>query len=449
MALVQDVQWKGSMMTRETYRDPIFNLKAVVEATGVTADALRAWERRYGLPQPARTEADHRIYSRRDIDIVKWLVARQEEGLRIGRAVELWRSLEEEGQDPLRRMPLPSESAAMPAGNKTVDLRDQWISACLAFDDRRADRILTQSFGLFPPEVVVLEIIQEGIAEIGRMWYRGEATVQQEHFASRLAMRRLETLIMSAPSPTRRGRILIACPAEEEHVIGPSVLALLLRRAGWDVVYLGADVPLMQMERTVDDTNPDLVILAAQQLHTAANLLEMAELLQREGVSTAFGGGIFNRLTSLRSRVPGHFLGQTLNEAVEETERLIVRTTEPPSAERLPDRYKEALSHYNDRRLKVEAQVLQSLGKTDVDARVLHEVTTGFADALQAALRFGDMDLLTDHIDWVERRDGRKPVWIKAVQDVIESYREATIDQLDDRGALVMDWFNEEVSEEQ
>lgn len=436
-------------MSRETYREPIFNLKAVVEATGVSADALRAWERRYGLPQPARTEAGHRIYSRRDIDIVKWLVARQEEGLRIGRAVELWRSLEEEGQDPLRRMPPPPEAPTMPAGDKTADLREQWISACLAFDDQRAERILTRSFALFYPEVVVLEIIRQGVAEIGRMWYRGEATVQQEHFASQLGMRRLETLMMSTPPPTRRGRILIACPPEEEHVIGPFILALLLRRTGWDVIYLGADVPLKQMEQTVKATNPDLVILAAQQLHSAANLLEMAELLQREGVSTAFGGSIFNRLPSLRSRVPGHFLGETLSEAVEETERLIMRTTEAPSAMSLPDRYREALSHYSDRRLSVEAQVLQSLGTTDFDPKVLHEVTIGFADALQAALRFGDIDLLSDHIDWVARRDGRKRVWLRAVQDVIQSYREATMDQLDDRGALVVDWLREEVPEGQ
>jgi methanogenic corrinoid protein MtbC1 len=436
-------------MTRETYRDPIFNLKAVVEATGVTADALRAWERRYGLPQPARTEADHRIYSRRDIDIVKWLVARQEEGLRIGRAVELWRSLKEEGQDPLRRMPLPSESAAMPAGNKTADLRDQWISACLAFDDRRAERILTQSFGLFPPEVVVLEIIRAGIAEIGRRWYESDATVQQEHFASRLAMRRLETLIISAPGPTRRGRILIACPSEEEHVIGPSILALLLRRAGWDVIYLGADVPLKEMEKTVNATKPDLVILGAQQLQTAANLLEMAELLQREGVSTGFGGGIFNRLPALRSRVPGHFLGPTLNEAVEETERLIVKTTPAASAESLPHSYQEAMSHYSDRRLEVEAQVLRSLGTTAFRPKVLHEISTSFADALQAALKFGDIDLLSDHIDWVEHRDGHQRAWSKATQDVIESYRQATTDQLDARGALITDWFNEQVSAEE
>ena len=64
-------------------------------------DTLRAWERRYGLPQPKRTAGGHRLYSQRDIDTLKWLVARQNEGMSISRAVELWNRLKEEGQDPL------------------------------------------------------------------------------------------------------------------------------------------------------------------------------------------------------------------------------------------------------------------------------------------------------------------------------------------------------------
>lgn len=432
-------------MVRETYRDPIFNLKAVVEATGVTADAVRAWERRYGLPEPARTEAGHRIYSRRDIDIIRWLVARQEEGLRIGRAVELWLSLEEEGQNPLQKMPPPSEAARIPTGDKTTDLREQWISACLAFDDRRAEQVLTRAFALFPPEVVVLEVIQQGIAEIGRKWYQGDATVQQEHFASQLAMRRLETLMSSAPAPTRRGRILIACPPEEEHAIGPFILALLLRRAGWDVIYLGADVPLDRMEQTVSVTRPNLVILAAQQLHTAANLLEMAEHMGREGVSTAFGGDIFNRVPAVRNRIPGHFLGATLSEAVEETERLIVRTTRPPTAESQSEIYQEALEHYLDHQLAVEADVWSVLKAARLDPETVHQVNTGFSEALLAALRLGDIDLLGDYVDWVERKNNRDEILIRTLDQVLDAYEQAVRHQLDARGAPILDWLDQRV----
>src|SRR5512136_1749725 len=81
---------------------PTFNLKAVVRETGLKPDTIRAWERRYGVPKPRRTSGGHRLYSQRDIDLLKWMNARQHEGMSISRIVDLWKSLEAEGKDPLQ-----------------------------------------------------------------------------------------------------------------------------------------------------------------------------------------------------------------------------------------------------------------------------------------------------------------------------------------------------------
>ena len=62
----------------------------MLKETGIAADTLRAWERRYGLPKPERTSGGHRLYSQYDIQTIKWLMARQAEGLSISRAVEAW-----------------------------------------------------------------------------------------------------------------------------------------------------------------------------------------------------------------------------------------------------------------------------------------------------------------------------------------------------------------------
>ena len=97
---------------------PTYNLKAVIKETGIAADTLRAWERRYGLPMPGRTPGGHRLYSKRDIEIIKWLMAKQGEGLSISRAVDLWNELTESGQDPL---PAPSaELVTISSGNLDV-----------------------------------------------------------------------------------------------------------------------------------------------------------------------------------------------------------------------------------------------------------------------------------------------------------------------------------------
>src|SRR5512136_3331090 len=81
---------------------PTLNLKAVVRETGLKPDTIRAWERRYGIPKPPRTTGGHRLYSQRDIDLLKWMNARQHEGMSISRIVDLWKSLEAEGKDPLQ-----------------------------------------------------------------------------------------------------------------------------------------------------------------------------------------------------------------------------------------------------------------------------------------------------------------------------------------------------------
>ena len=126
---------------------PRFNLKAVVQQTGLKPDTLRAWERRYGLPLPERSSGGHRLYSQPDIDTIKWLVARQREGLSIKRAVELWRQVEAEGRDPWQEV-IPFDSPAVPilrpdaAAETIAQLREQWIDACLAFDEQRAQQLL-------------------------------------------------------------------------------------------------------------------------------------------------------------------------------------------------------------------------------------------------------------------------------------------------------------------
>jgi hypothetical protein len=82
------------------------------------------------------------------------------EGLSISRAVELWRQLEAEGQSPFGQPSFPGSLAAKPSiavtsGQTLEQLRDDWVDACLGFDEQTAERILTQAFALYPPEVTI------------------------------------------------------------------------------------------------------------------------------------------------------------------------------------------------------------------------------------------------------------------------------------------------------
>ncbi len=75
---------------------PLFNTKAVVQQTGIAAPTLRAWERRYTILSPERAQNDYRLYSERDIAIIRWLKGHVDTGMSISQSIALFRHLERE-----------------------------------------------------------------------------------------------------------------------------------------------------------------------------------------------------------------------------------------------------------------------------------------------------------------------------------------------------------------
>ncbi|MFZ5918908.1 MAG: MerR family transcriptional regulator [Chloroflexota bacterium] len=425
---------------------PSYNLKAVIRQTGLKPDTLRAWERRYGLPEPQRSRGGHRLYSERDIATIKWLIARQREGLSIKRAVELWHQLQDEGQDPLyasSSLITPGQTTQQPVtpGDTLIQLRQAWIAACLAFDEQKAEQALSQAFSLYVPETVCLELLQKGLAQIGQLWYEGQATVQQEHFASALAVRRLWTLILATPPPTRTGRILTACPPGEEHSFPLLLVTLLLRRRGWDVVYLGANVPLEKMIKTIDTANPKLVLLTAQTLSSAANLLEMAHLLNREQVSVAFGGLVFNLLPELVKHVPGHFVGRDLEQTPQTVEQIMAGAFSRPEFEAIPEHYFRARNYFQERQPHIEAHLNETLHLPAVAPAHLEIANKEIALNIKAALTLGNMDYLSLDVDWVKGLLGNYQLAPEPFKDYLAAYLTAAQAQMDERGEPVVAWL--------
>ena len=81
-------------MTFDELHEPKYNLGWVVRQTSLTADTIRVWEKRYGVPNPQRTAGNQRLYSDYDIQQLNWLHERTLEGVQISKAVQLWQEQE-------------------------------------------------------------------------------------------------------------------------------------------------------------------------------------------------------------------------------------------------------------------------------------------------------------------------------------------------------------------
>jgi MerR family transcriptional regulator, light-induced transcriptional regulator len=422
---------------------PAFNLKAVVRETGLKPDTIRAWEQRYGVPKPRRTSGGHRLYSQRDIDLLKWISARQHEGLSISRIVDLWQSLEAEGKDPLQVTSHHLLRQAVPLGDvgELANLRHDWIQACFNYDEPRAEQKLSQAFALFPLNDVVLDLLLRGLAEIGEGWYRGEVTVQQEHFASALAVRRLQTLIAASPSPSRAERIVLACPPEEEHTVSLHVINLFLRRQGWEVIDLGANVPLDRLESMAASLRPHLLIASAQHLPTAHTLQALAQTLARVKIPLGFGGGIFNRLPALRRHITGHFLGENLREVTSVVHEVLRAAWPPPAAIETPREYVGALEHYHEHLAAIEADVLAALPSKAREMISQAGANAYLAQYLSAALALGDLNFLDSDLGWIRGLLSAQQLPAEALRGYLQVYLTAVQKHLDRRGLIIVGWL--------
>ena len=421
-------------------RSPVYNIKAVLNETGLTADVLRAWERRYGLPMPQRTPGGHRLYSAYDIETIKWLKARLEEGLSISRAVQAWNEIAGAGRDPLQAGPPPA-SPSLPVHPETAlsqieQYRGEWLEAGMSFDERRADQVLNQAFAVYPVETVATQILQAGLSQIGDDWFNEQASVQQEHFISAMAMRRLNALLTAAPPPVKRLSVLIGAPSNEWHSFPVLLLSLLLRRSGVRVVYLGVDLPVERMEESATVIQPGLVILAAQQLTTAATLRAAALQLNRNNIPLAFGGLIFNRVPALRQRIPGHFLGDSIEKAFQ----LITGpglSLAPSAEEASADPCRELARLFREKRPAIE---LELYGKLDME--YLAAANRFFGSGLNAALELGDPVYLEADMDWITHLLKGRGVPDQALPSFLEAYSRQVEKALGAASAPITAWIN-------
>jgi MerR family transcriptional regulator, light-induced transcriptional regulator len=427
---------------------PSYNLSAVIQRTGLKPDTLRAWERRYGLPKPERSTGGHRVYSESDIQCLLWLIARQEEGMSISQAVKLWKTLEEDGTLPLTSglFSYHQENnlhtgSDITSGGIIESLREQWIQACRNFNEREAEHVLAQAFALYSPETVCIELLQKGLGKIGIGWFEGTITAQQEHFASALAMRRLDTLLAAAPEPTHSGRIVVACPPHENHTFSPLLLTLLLRRRGWEVLYLGANLPQEELAETVRSTRPNVVILVAHQLFTAATLMQMAALLTQEKVQVAYGGHIFNLMPDLCKHIAGHYLGGELAAAPIHVERLILRPAVLPVAQAVTEEYQHALTDYLDNQAQIDAYVWQKMSKLGMPHSYLHTANHNFGVDITAALMLGNLDYLGTDMNWIAGLLAYRQIPSESLLQYLKVYRDAAQHFLGDSGNPLVAWL--------
>ena len=437
-------------MDNTASKDPRYNLAYVMQETGIKADTLRAWERRYSLPQPQRTEGGHRLFSEFDIQVIRWLMEKEADGMRISKAVDLWHEIKKEGRTPLAESEQIGTAGNTPGKNSLPvesleDLRERWVRAVLEYDEEEAEQLVNAAFARFSLETVCLDILQGGLSVIGRMWYEGKASVQQEHFASELVMRRLHAMTAAAPRSLFQKTILVGCPTGENHTFPSLLLTLLLRQRGWQVINLGANVPFTQLAETIEDTQPDLVVMTAMRLSSAAALHGPAMFLKERNIPLAFGGWIFEKIPGLAEKLPGNYLGGNMTEGISTIESLLqgsLTAVERNGKRRIHAAGTSPFLDYKDQIGKLALDAVMVKAGRGVNASNIREANDFLAEDILAGLALGDLSLVEFDLDWVGHLIGRQEFPRDILFDYLEVYLDAARKVLPDPNDPVIQWLS-------
>lgn len=256
---------------------------------GVSAEVLRAWERRYGLLQPTRSGGGFRLYSPDDERRLQTMQAHLGRGLSAAEAARL--TLEGVvGEDAAETQTLLESGAG--------DLR----AALDGFDDGAAHAALDRLLAAFALETVLGEVVLPYLHELGERWAANEVSVAQEHFASQLLRGRL---LGFARGWDRGGgrRAVLACAPGEQHDLALIAFGLALRGRGWRIVYLGQDTPLDTLEDAVGQLNPDAVVVASMTRdRLARRASDLRRLSERTSVWLAGAGASDKLARDIRGR---------------------------------------------------------------------------------------------------------------------------------------------------
>jgi len=225
-----------------------YPLGAVARLTGLSAEVLRAWERRYGAVRPARTPGGTRRYRAEDLERLRLLKAAVDAGHRIGDVAGL-------ADAELARRAQPRSEAGDDHIRRIVAVLER-------FDAAEFQRLLAIQLSALGPTRFACEIARPLVREVGERWAKGTLPIASEHLASGVLRAMLGAALQPGAASLIGPRIVFATLAGERHELGLQMAALTAMGAGAAPIYLGADLPVEQLLLAVERAKASALALS-------------------------------------------------------------------------------------------------------------------------------------------------------------------------------------------
>lgn len=254
----------------------LLSIGDICSETGLSADVIRVWERRYGFPVPVRLPSGHRRYRREDLHQLRLMAEAVAQGHRPSVVARI-------GEAELKRMLVPGDNPRV----------DKLFEAVRRMDTDGMRHLLRESLDLLGWKPFLQQAVSPLLDRVGMAWADGSIGVHHEHLLTEVLEDLLRELRLECRTVTSRGRALLCTLPGERHRLGLLMAALAYAAQGVRTELLGVDLPvasIAQAARTlsVDRVAVSLSVQSAGET-TRKLLMDLKERLP-EGCRLLVGG---------------------------------------------------------------------------------------------------------------------------------------------------------------
>lgn len=234
---------------------PRHPIRLVAQRTGLSGHVLRAWERRYGVVAPTRSDGGQRLYS--DVDIERFQLLRRltDSGGSISQLAQL-------PQEELRR--LAESGAALPG--PVEESAEPWQRSALraieALDGNGLRRELSRAVMALGVPRFLEQVVGHVLREVGTRWHNGQLGIAHEHLASVVVREVLGWIRESSETLGAAPTLVVGTPANQLHEGGALLAAAAAAAEGWRVTYLGVNLPGQEIASAARSTGARAVALS-------------------------------------------------------------------------------------------------------------------------------------------------------------------------------------------
>ncbi|MFH2000038.1 MAG: MerR family transcriptional regulator [Planctomycetota bacterium] len=225
-----------------------YSIKAASVSTGLSPHVIRVWEKRYGAVNPERTKTNRRQYGEEDIERLLLLRRVTEAGHKIGQVAnlpdeELNRLLGLRGLGPSPAKMTRGVNELVDGTTRHSDYLAELMDAVMRFDEAAFQESLSRAAVAMGRMLLLEEIVIPLIRRVDDMWNRGTLRIAHEHMVTAMLRSFLNGLDGTSHLPPNAPRLVITTPSGQVHELGALITASSAVMAGWNAIYLGADLP--------------------------------------------------------------------------------------------------------------------------------------------------------------------------------------------------------------